>query len=244
MASSHTVRTFGHPLDRLVLLALARRPDRRGRSAACSGDDDAAPVRRPSAHAARADDHHPPTTTTHADHRPPTRARRPARFTITGSRAGFAHGYELVRRESPADVEADLDLMAVDRRAVAAGRALGGATSSAVPGVYDWAAPTGVVLGARSAGCRSSSSSRSAPRWDSAPGCRQFECAPDDPGPYASFVRVAAQRYAPLGVHHWEIWNEPNHVPFWGPRPDPVAYTELLRRVVARAPRGRPEPRP
>ena len=35
-----------------------------------------------------------------------------ARFTITGARSGFAHGYELVRRESPADVEADLDLMA------------------------------------------------------------------------------------------------------------------------------------
>ncbi len=39
------------------------------------------------------------------------------------------------------------------------------------------------------------------------------------------------QRYAPLGVHAWEIWNEPNHVAFWGPRPDPVAYTDLLERA-------------
>jgi hypothetical protein len=42
-------------------------------------------------------------------------------------------------------------------------------------------------------------------------------------------MRVAVQRYAPLGVHAWEIWNEPNHVPFWGPRADPEKYTELLK---------------
>jgi hypothetical protein len=42
-------------------------------------------------------------------------------------------------------------------------------------------------------------------------------------------MRVAVQRYAPLGVHAWEVWNEPNHVPFWGPRADPEKYTEMLK---------------
>jgi polysaccharide biosynthesis protein PslG len=36
------------------------------------------------------------------------------------------------------------------------------------------------------------------------------------------------QRYAPRGVHHWEIWNEPNMAGFWKPRPDPSAYAALL----------------
>jgi hypothetical protein len=51
---------------------------------------------------------------------------------------------------------------------------------------------------------------------------------PTDPADYARFVGVAAERYAPRGVHHWEIWNEPNLDDFWQPAPDPVAYTELL----------------
>jgi hypothetical protein len=32
-----------------------------------------------------------------------------------------------------------------------------------------------------------------------------------------------------MGVHTWEIWNEPNVGKFWGPVPDPVRYCALLK---------------
>ena len=50
---------------------------------------------------------------------------------------------------------------------------------------------------------------------------------------FAAFVGVAAARYAPKGVHTWEIWNEPNGSWFWGPQPDPAAYTQLLEASSA-----------
>jgi hypothetical protein len=193
---------------------------------ACSGDDSAAPRRRPSTSTSSTSGSSTTTSTLALTAPPPP----PRRFTVTGSRAGFAHGYELVRRDSPADVEADLDLMAsTGARWLRVGIGWGHVESS--PGVYDWAPTDRLVLGARRRGLSMVAVVASAPGWDSAPGCHQFECAPADPGPFAEFLRVAAQRYAPLGVRDWEIWNEPNHVQFWGPRPDPVAYTELLRRA-------------
>lgn len=56
---------------------------------------------------------------------------------------------------------------------------------------------------------------------------------PVDSASYAHFARVAAQRYAARGVHHWEIWNEPNSTKFWPPRPDPNEYGALFRRITA-----------
>ncbi len=52
---------------------------------------------------------------------------------------------------------------------------------------------------------------------------------PKNPHDYAVFAHAAAQRYAPMGVHAWEIWNEPNLSRFWSPKADPVAYTALLK---------------
>jgi polysaccharide biosynthesis protein PslG len=52
---------------------------------------------------------------------------------------------------------------------------------------------------------------------------------PKDPHDYATFVHAAAQRYGPIGVHAWEIWNEPNLSRFWSPKADPAAYTALLK---------------
>lgn len=155
---------------------------------------------------------------------------RPRRLTATGDRAGFAHGFELTRRESPKDVAADLDLMAgTGARWLRA--SIDWAAVEKTPGTYAWTGTDRVVRGALARGLSVVAVVGAAPRWDSAPGCHRGECAPRDPAPYADFVRVAVARYAPLGVHHWEIWNEPNHVQFWGPRPDPVAYTDLLRRA-------------
>ena len=52
---------------------------------------------------------------------------------------------------------------------------------------------------------------------------------PTDPTAFAEFVRAAAQRYAPQGLHAWEIWNEPNMRDFWQPVPSVARYTQLLK---------------
>lgn len=52
--------------------------------------------------------------------------------------------------------------------------------------------------------------------------------APRSPAAYATFAGQVAARYAPQGVHMFEVWNEPNIDIFWKPRPSPSAYTALL----------------
>lgn len=42
-------------------------------------------------------------------------------------------------------------------------------------------------------------------------------------------------------VKHWEIWNEENGVEFYRPRPDPAAYTRLLKSAYASAKRADPD---
>ena len=49
---------------------------------------------------------------------------------------------------------------------------------------------------------------------------------PTDLGEWAGEL---AARYAPFGVHTWEIWNEANLKGPWPGAPDPVLYTQLLK---------------
>jgi hypothetical protein len=49
---------------------------------------------------------------------------------------------------------------------------------------------------------------------------------------YATFARTAADRYAPRGVRHWEIWNEPNLGLFWPPQPDADEYGGVFRAAA------------
>jgi polysaccharide biosynthesis protein PslG len=71
------------------------------------------------------------------------------------------------------------------------------------------------------------------PEWARPANCSNFACAPADPAQFAAFAGAAANRYSGSGVHTWEIWNEPNYSIFWKPRPDPVAYTSLLKASSA-----------
>ena len=53
---------------------------------------------------------------------------------------------------------------------------------------------------------------------------------------YSDFLAAAVRRYHDY-VRRWEVWNEPNFVDFWRPRPDPVAYRqvyEALRATILR----------
>ena len=46
---------------------------------------------------------------------------------------------------------------------------------------------------------------------------------------YARYCQAVVSHFYPLGVEHYEIWNEPNHgVLFWTPQPNANDYTALL----------------
>jgi hypothetical protein len=62
---------------------------------------------------------------------------------------------------------------------------------------------------------------------------------------WAGFLRRLVRRYGPNGdfwegrprslpIRRWQIWNEPNFLLFWRPRPSPSGYARLLR-IAARA---------
>jgi len=54
---------------------------------------------------------------------------------------------------------------------------------------------------------------------------------------FARYCKAVVGRYAPLGVKHYEIWNEPNVcIPGfcpWSPAPNPAEYCELLKAAFA-----------
>lgn len=51
---------------------------------------------------------------------------------------------------------------------------------------------------------------------------------PTDMQDYADFAVAVVTRYFPLGVTHYEFWNEANWYKFWGPTPDANRYADLL----------------
>jgi polysaccharide biosynthesis protein PslG len=67
------------------------------------------------------------------------------------------------------------------------------------------------------------------PGWARLAGCAGNHCAPADPSQFATFASAAAARFAPTGIHTWEIWNEPNSALFWQPEVDPTAYANLVQ---------------
>lgn len=52
-----------------------------------------------------------------------------------------------------------------------------------------------------------------------------------DTAAFVEYARGVVTRYRRY-VHHWEIWNEPDHPVFWRPAPDPAAYTDMLIRTA------------
>jgi len=94
-------------------------------------------------------------------------------------------------------------------------------------GVYDWSRHDAVVEAANERGLQVLGLIAYTPAWAREPGTDNKH-PPTDPQDYAAFVRAAVEHYAPLGVRHWELWNEPNHSGFWKPCPDLEAYTRLL----------------
>lgn len=92
---------------------------------------------------------------------------------------------------------------------------------------WDWAATDRMVAAAQAQGLRVVALPAYTPSWARPEGTSD-KYPPTDVSDFGRFVGEATRRYAPRGVHTWEIWNEPNASWFWAPRPDAAAYTALL----------------
>lgn len=103
------------------------------------------------------------------------------------------------------------------------------------PGVYDWTNVDKVIDAAEARGMAVLAAVTSTPTWASDNQTSAYG-APNDPADFGTFMGALATRYgAGAGdpesarISAYEIWNEPQSYVFWNPKPDPAAYTELLK---------------
>jgi hypothetical protein len=150
--------------------------------------------------------------------------------TRIGSKAGFAASWQMLW-ESDADLNRELDSM-VRSGAQWLRIDIDWPSIQPTPGVWNWQPTDRVLNGARSRGLQVLGTLAYTPPWARASGT-DGKYPPLDPGDYARFAEAAARRYQGIGVHHWEIWNEPNQSSWWKPKPDPWAYTNLLKQAYA-----------
>src|SRR3954447_4907509 len=95
------------------------------------------------------------------------------------------------------------------------------------PSSYNWAPFDRVVQGATSRGMKVLGVFLYTPSW-ARPSGTSATYGPN-PAQYAAFASTAVQHYSAMGVHAYEVWNEPNIPAFWTPAPNPSAYTALLK---------------
>ncbi len=102
------------------------------------------------------------------------------------------------------------------------------AVMSGGPNTYSWSGIDSQVQGIVSRGMEPLAILLTTPAWARPADCTSSEwCAPANASDFAKFATAAATRYPQ--IHIWEIWNEPNLVPFWKPQPNAVKYTALLK---------------
>jgi polysaccharide biosynthesis protein PslG len=150
-----------------------------------------------------------------------------ARTTATFDRAGFSIGGGF-HNESATEMGRDLDSMKAAGGRWARIDVNWAVIQAAGRSSYNWAPFDRVVSGARSHGLSVLAEIIYTPSW-ARPAGTTPETPPTSLADYANFARAAVARYAPLGVHAYEIWNEPNNAAFWAPKPDVARYTAMLR---------------
>jgi hypothetical protein len=80
-----------------------------------------------------------------------------------------------------------------------------------------------------------------APPWARDSSCRNaVNCPPASVSSYSTFIGAAAAHYAPMGVHAFEIWNEPNLSVFWQ-NPDPARFGSLVASAADAVHRSDPK---
>jgi hypothetical protein len=140
------------------------------------------------------------------------------------SRFGFATGGS-IQNEDATTLGSDLDALASThttwvRFDINWAQIQGGGPSS-----YAWTAIDRVARGIVARGMKPLGVIAYTPSWARPAGTTARH--PPDPAQYATFARTAAAHYSALGVHAYEVWNEPNITNFWE-TPDVAAYTKLL----------------
>ena len=85
----------------------------------------------------------------------------------------------------------------------------------------------------------------SVPQWANGKEAKKIEgwvdsYPPSNLGDWERAVSAIVTHYR-TRIKHWEIWNEPNGVAFFRPRPDARAYTELLKIAYRAAKKADPE---
>lgn len=108
-------------------------------------------------------------------------------------------------------------------------------------GTWNFATLDAVVSEAQAVGLKILLVPGFAPAWAGPQGSKP--CYPYDNATYQEFVRGLVSRYYPIGVHHYEIWNEPNNFDFLSQSPtnllpDAGKYTALLKAGYAGAKAG------
>lgn len=158
--------------------------------------------------------------------------------TPTG-RFGFTQGSALIW-ESDTELAADLDGMVAAGAAWVAVDVDWPSVQAGGPDSWNWAPTDRVVAAARARGLSVIGLAVYSPAWARPEGTSD-KFPPSDPAAYGTFVGTAAARYAPLGVHTWQVWNEPNVEMFWEGGPDAAAYAALLSAAHAAAHAADPE---
>jgi hypothetical protein len=120
------------------------------------------------------------------------------------------------------------------------------------PGVYDFGGLDETVGRAADAGIRVLPFVNGSPAWLTGDPARPPLATTRARRAWSHLLDLLVRRYGPQGsfwrgraaampIRRWQIWNEPNYLLFWRPRPEPVRYAQLLRisaRTIRRADPG------
>lgn len=96
------------------------------------------------------------------------------------------------------------------------------------PTSYNWAPQDAVVKGAMSRGIQILGTIAYTPAW-ARPSGTTDKYPPTNVSDYGNFCKATAQHFGPMGVHAYEVWNEPNLSGFFMPSPNVVKYTAMLK---------------
>jgi hypothetical protein len=138
---------------------------------------------------------------------------------------GVSPGSEILSY-TDAQLAADLDRM-VELGAVWIRLDIDWSRIEPTAGDWNWSNADRVVNAARDRGLEVLGLLAYSPAW-ARPDDSTDKHPPLDPAWFARFASEAAARYAPMGVHTWELWNEPNSHGFWEPGVDPAGYAALV----------------
>lgn len=106
---------------------------------------------------------------------------------------------------------------------------------AAGPTSYNWTNYDAVVNTANRLGLKVLPTIGFTPTWARPPGAPTDDSGnkypPANMATMATFAQAAVQHYAPLGVHYWEIWNEPNLGDRWLGGVSAQTYDSMLAAV-------------